>query len=156
MKKDELSTNFFWASLNFFMDQEKSQRIFAKKMGISPSTLTNYKTGIRIGNEATKRLIAAKLGYPEGRYLEFLELGRAILSGDDPQAVLKTHSKHGFGPEIMAIDWLAPHLNTLKLLDKTDRDIVIGIIQTYAKKYAADAQKPPAEEPNPTYNGPRP
>jgi transcriptional regulator with XRE-family HTH domain len=71
----------FSESLKYFVQQERSQRSFASKVGISAPYLNDLLNGRRYGEDQTKRKIATALGYPDRHYEDFLDIGRIILNG---------------------------------------------------------------------------
>jgi transcriptional regulator with XRE-family HTH domain len=71
----------FSESLKYFVQQERSQRSFAAKVGISAPYLNDLLNGRRYGEDQTKRKIATALGYPDRHYEDFLDIGRIILNG---------------------------------------------------------------------------
>jgi hypothetical protein len=129
----QLIDNFFLASLKFFVDKAESQRDFAKKVGVPLTTIRGYLYKNKDGQEDIRRLIASGRGYPGRQDENFLDIGRAILSGNEPRIARDTHTNHGFGSDIKALDWLAPYLNSLKSLDKRGQDCVIALIRTYSE-----------------------
>ncbi|MDR1083932.1 MAG: LexA family transcriptional regulator [Deltaproteobacteria bacterium] len=77
----------FCESLKYFVRQEKSQKSFAAKVGISAPYLNDMLSGRRYGEDQTKRKIAAAVGFPDRHYEEFLDIGRLIIKGDQcPEA----------------------------------------------------------------------
>jgi transcriptional regulator with XRE-family HTH domain len=71
----------FQESLKYFVAQERSQRSFAAKVGISAPYLNDLLNQRRYGEDQTKRKIAESLGYPGRHYEDFLDIGRIILKG---------------------------------------------------------------------------
>jgi transcriptional regulator with XRE-family HTH domain len=82
-------TLVFKALLKYFLPQFKTQRQFASKIGIQPSYLNGLLKGRRPGDETVRRQTATALGYPGRKYEDFLELGRYILAGKDPETILE-------------------------------------------------------------------
>ncbi|MDR1871705.1 MAG: LexA family transcriptional regulator [Deltaproteobacteria bacterium] len=72
----------FAETLKYFVQQERSQRSFAAKVGISAPYLNDLLNGRRYGEDQTKRKIASALGYPDRQYEDFLDIGRLIVNGD--------------------------------------------------------------------------
>jgi SOS-response transcriptional repressor LexA len=69
----------------------KTQHGIATSCGMATSTLNNYSTGKREGDEDTRRRIAAALGYT---YEDMLSLGQWIIEGKDPVEFQKTGKAH--------------------------------------------------------------
>jgi hypothetical protein len=77
----------FIAALKHFVAKEKTQTIFAEKAGISISYLNDMIKERKSGGDKTKRKIADMLGYRGANFELFLDVGRAILAGKDPEGV---------------------------------------------------------------------
>jgi transcriptional regulator with XRE-family HTH domain len=105
----------FSESLKYFVQQERSQRSFATKVGISAPYLNDLLNGRRYGEDQTKRKIASALGYPDRRYEDFLDIGRIILNGS---SVPESEKFSGLGDEALRIRGFLP-------LNYSDR-VVLG------------------------------
>jgi transcriptional regulator with XRE-family HTH domain len=79
----------FLAALTHYFKAEKSQTAFAAKVGISVQHVSNLLKGRKTCGDKTKRKIALVLGFPESSYEQFLDAGRAILAGRDPDAIVE-------------------------------------------------------------------
>jgi hypothetical protein len=77
--------NFFLEALKKFVSLEKNQTTFAQKVGVTKGLITHLLKERNKGNEATKRQIAANLGFPDPYYNQFLDIGRDILAGREPR-----------------------------------------------------------------------
>ncbi|MDR1578113.1 MAG: LexA family transcriptional regulator [Deltaproteobacteria bacterium] len=95
----------FSESLKYFVQQERSQRSFAAKVGISAPYLNDLLNGRRYGEDQTKRKIASALGYPDRRYEDFLDIGRIILNGN---SVPESDKYSGLGDEALRIRGFLP------------------------------------------------
>ncbi|MDR1084959.1 MAG: LexA family transcriptional regulator [Deltaproteobacteria bacterium] len=95
----------FSESLKYFVQQERSQRSFAAKVGISAPYLNDLLNGRRYGEDQTKRKIATALGYPDRHYEDFLDIGRIILNGSP---VPETDKFAGLGDEALRIRGFLP------------------------------------------------
>lgn len=76
-----LIDKIFSEALKYFVQFEKSRKIFAAKVGISVPYLNDLVNGRRNGEDGIKRKIAAGLGYPDRHFEDFLDIGRIILAG---------------------------------------------------------------------------
>lgn len=73
----------FSAALSWMIGNKKiTQKELANNCGMSPSSVTDYKTGRREGDEDTRKKIAKYLGCD---YQDFLSLGQWILDGNKPE-----------------------------------------------------------------------
>jgi transcriptional regulator with XRE-family HTH domain len=79
----------FKSTILYFMNFHGSQKNFASSLGISPSFLNDIIKMRRKADEETKRQIAGALGYPDRQYEDFLDVGRHILDGGDPNELFK-------------------------------------------------------------------
>ncbi|MDR2142390.1 MAG: hypothetical protein LBR11_11510 [Deltaproteobacteria bacterium] len=95
----------FSESLKYFVQQERSQRSFAAKVGISAPYLNDLLNGRRYGEDQTKRKIATALGYPDRHYEDFLDIGRIILNGS---SVPENEKFGGLGDEALRIRGFLP------------------------------------------------
>ncbi|WP_310601462.1 helix-turn-helix transcriptional regulator [Desulfobulbus sp.] len=76
--REKFSVAFSW-----LIEKKKIvQKDFAALCGMSPSSITDYKTGRREGDEDTREKISGLLGY---EYRDFLHLGQWILDSKDPE-----------------------------------------------------------------------
>lgn len=78
--------DIFLTSLKYFVETSgHSQRKFALEvLNLQPSFLNDLLKQRKYGNELTRRKIASALGFSEGKYEDFLEIGRKILAGQEP------------------------------------------------------------------------
>lgn len=74
---------YFRAALLDAVQERGSQARLSRDSGIGTSYINNIVKGRDSGSEATRRALAAALGFPGRRYEDFLEMGRAILEGRD-------------------------------------------------------------------------
>jgi transcriptional regulator with XRE-family HTH domain len=77
----------FLAALRHFASKAKSQTVFADTVGITVGYLNHLLKGRNKGSEEVKRKIAQSLGYKGANYELFLDVGRAILAGKDPDSI---------------------------------------------------------------------
>ncbi|MDR2368885.1 MAG: hypothetical protein LBF58_12420, partial [Deltaproteobacteria bacterium] len=77
----------FSEALNYYASKERSQTIFSNKLQISVGYLNHLLKGRNKGSDAVRRKIATNLGFPGSGYEQFLDVGRAILAGRDPDAI---------------------------------------------------------------------
>ncbi|MDR1086503.1 MAG: LexA family transcriptional regulator [Deltaproteobacteria bacterium] len=122
----------FSESLKYFAQQEKTQRIFAAKAGISAPYLNDLLSGRRYGEDQTKRKIAAALGYPDRHYEEFLDIGRIIINGSP---VPETDKFAGLGDEALRIRGFLPvNYSDQMILDSDD---LIQVTEDIRKSHVA-------------------
>ena len=67
------------AVLDRIGDRRGAQAQLSRASGVHPPYLNGILKGRKPGTEEVRRRIAEALGYPDRRYEEFLEIGRAIL-----------------------------------------------------------------------------
>jgi transcriptional regulator with XRE-family HTH domain len=79
--------DIFRATLQYMLKKFTSQKHLAAKLGISQSYLNDLLQGRRSGVETMRRKIASSLGYAAHEYDNFLEIGRYILAGKDPDTI---------------------------------------------------------------------
>lgn len=72
---------YFRAALLDAVKERGSQARLSRDSGIGTSYINNIVKGRDSGSEATRRALAAALGFAGRRYEDFLEVGRAILEG---------------------------------------------------------------------------
>jgi hypothetical protein len=79
----------FRATLKYFQAKYKNQRQFAFALGVNPVYLFKLMKdeGPGKASEEFKRKVAIALGYPGRQFEDFLDIGRAILAGKDPEAM---------------------------------------------------------------------
>ncbi|MDR2422561.1 MAG: S24 family peptidase [Deltaproteobacteria bacterium] len=82
MKKHD---KLFTSALNYFYQKDGSLFSFAQRVGVSSGYLGDLLNERRSGTDKTKRQIAANLGYKDHDYALFLDIGRDILCGLNPQ-----------------------------------------------------------------------
>jgi len=80
-KKFDIMETFSIATKHVLSTKGIKQNAIAKSLNIGTTTLNNYITGRREGDENTRRRIAERLGW---RYEELLMLGQWILEGNPP------------------------------------------------------------------------
>lgn len=80
-----LSEQFSAALKGGLREAHITQAELSKRSGISKSQINDILKGRAYGSEETKRSLAAALGYPDRRYEDFLDIGRRILAGEDPE-----------------------------------------------------------------------
>jgi transcriptional regulator with XRE-family HTH domain len=89
-----MDAKIFLAALNFFVDKEPSQRLFASKVGISPSYLNDLLKERRTGELKIRQKIAKALGFKDLHgYADFMAIGERILKGEDPNLKSKVKSQ---------------------------------------------------------------
>jgi len=74
-----------------YLNKHGDQASMARKAGIPPAMLNDILKGRRGGTEEGRRALATALGYPGPRYEDFLQIGRNILAGRDPESGDPTH-----------------------------------------------------------------
>jgi transcriptional regulator with XRE-family HTH domain len=115
----------FLEALNYFVSQSRSQTVFAARAGISVQYLNNLLSGRRQGGEALRRKIANSLGYQSTCYETFLDVGRAILKGQDPDSIEESW-KGLTGEELKERGFLiVPFSDNMKLVAGSDKTIPI-------------------------------
>jgi transcriptional regulator with XRE-family HTH domain len=75
---------YFKVALKHSLNKRGAQLRLSSKSGISHSQLSEIMKGVKSGSEETRRRIAEAVGYS---YEEFLERGRAIVEGKDPDSI---------------------------------------------------------------------
>jgi hypothetical protein len=125
--------DYFQKALIFFMAREKNQSVFAKKVDTPISTISSIKRSISGSSEELRRKIATALGYPGPHYEDFLEIGRAISTGESPNLLIESHADIGLGNPFQDLDWLFAHVDALKSLDLTGQKAVIAVIYAFKK-----------------------
>lgn len=130
MKKEQNNPNFFLAALKKLTQKRGDQTKLTAKTGIRQGMISEIISGKKNGSDDTRRKIAAALGYPGRAYEDFLDIGRAILEGREPDLTIKEHQKQGLGELNLAPDWLAPILKDLYSLDQTGQAAVIAFVKT--------------------------
>lgn len=110
--------DMFLAALRFFTRERGAQSRLAKEVDISAQYVWKLVHGEVYGSEETRRKIAAALGYPGGRYEEFLNVGRRELGLEtyelpderSPEVVLMMEKTRRIleegGPRGEALDYL--------------------------------------------------
>jgi transcriptional regulator with XRE-family HTH domain len=83
----------FQLALAYFQREHKNQSRYAQALGISQDLLSKLLKGRRGGSDALRRKLAETLGYSGQSFESFLNVGRAIAQGREPdltdgQAVL--------------------------------------------------------------------
>jgi plasmid maintenance system antidote protein VapI len=81
-KKIDITEIFSIATKHVLSTKGIKQNAIAKSLNIGTTTLNNYITGRREGDENTRRRIAERLGW---KYEELLMLGQWILEGNPPE-----------------------------------------------------------------------
>lgn len=81
-KKIDIMEIFSIATKHVLSTKGIKQNAIAKSLNIGTTTLNNYITGRREGDENTRRRIAERLGW---KYEELLMLGQWILEGNPPE-----------------------------------------------------------------------
>jgi hypothetical protein len=78
--------DIFRESLRYFLREHKNKSQYARYLGLSADLLNKLLRPVDPFNvsEIRKRAIAAKLGFQERMYENFLDIGRAILNGKAP------------------------------------------------------------------------
>jgi hypothetical protein len=79
--------NIFLEALKYHLPKRGGAKKIAFKSGISAPYFSLIINGLRTCSDNVKRKIAAVLGYPDRQYEDFLEIGRIILAGGDPDDV---------------------------------------------------------------------
>ncbi len=78
---------YFRAALLDAVKARGAQARLSRDSGVGTSYINNIVKGRDYGSEATRRALAASLGFPGRSYEDFLDLGRAILNGHKPQSM---------------------------------------------------------------------
>lgn len=76
--------DYFRAALIDSVKERGAQASLSRDSGIGTSYINNIVKGRDCGSEATRRALAAALGFAGRRYEDFLEMGRAFLEGREP------------------------------------------------------------------------
>jgi phage repressor protein C with HTH and peptisase S24 domain len=82
----ETVDKIFVAALKSRLTERGQQRKIAAAVGIDPAYMNQIINGKRYGSDATRRAIAAVFGFGEGKFEDFLQIGRDIIAGRDPDA----------------------------------------------------------------------
>lgn len=78
--------DYFRAALTDAVKERGAQARLSRDSGIGTSYINNIIKGRDYGSEATRRALAAALGFSGRRYEDFLAVGRALLEGREPPA----------------------------------------------------------------------
>jgi|GEM_PF-1843877 len=91
---------YFRAALLDAVKARGSQARLSRESGIGTSYINNIVKGRDSGSEATRRALAAALGFAGRHYEDFLEMGRVIMDGGEkprpPASTLAHESLEGF------------------------------------------------------------
>lgn len=132
----------FRAALKAATSERGAKSKLARDTGLSSPFIYRMLKGSQYGSEATRRKIAAALGYPGSRYEEFLNIGRRELGFAVDYEISSGAVNNGEGGSDEK--WREKYLAELQAHDET-----LNALLTARKKIAefeklsADGERPP-------------